>query len=152
MTRYPKGSQRPVAPSFIRLLIRLYSIYPFYKLKLIKRILLKCLGLPQSTSISKGFYCLSRDLSVGKNTGLGNCFIQNLEMVSIGDNCSLSYNNTILTGTHDFKDFSTIIAKPVTIGDNVVIGAGSVVTRDIPSHCFAAGNPCRVIKKITFNK
>ena len=35
------------------------------------------------------------------------------------------------------------------IGDNVVIGAGSVVTRDIPDWSFAAGNPCKVIRKIT---
>ena len=37
----------------------------------------------------------------------------------------------------------------VTIGDNVVIGSGSVVTHDIPSNVIAAGNPCRVIRKIT---
>ena len=37
----------------------------------------------------------------------------------------------------------------VTIGDNVVIGAGSVVSRDIPSNCLALGNPCRVIREIT---
>lgn len=37
----------------------------------------------------------------------------------------------------------------VTIGENSVIGAGSVVTRDIPDNVFAAGNPCRVIRKIT---
>lgn len=37
----------------------------------------------------------------------------------------------------------------VTIGKNCVIGAGSVVTRDIPDDCLAAGNPCRVIRKIT---
>ena len=37
----------------------------------------------------------------------------------------------------------------VHIGDNVVIGAGSVVTKDIPSWSIAAGNPCRVIRKIT---
>ena len=36
----------------------------------------------------------------------------------------------------------------VTIGDNVVTGAGSVVTKDIESNCVAVGNPCRVIKKI----
>lgn len=36
----------------------------------------------------------------------------------------------------------------VTIGDNVVIGAGSVVNRDIASNTVAVGNPCRVIKKI----
>jgi maltose O-acetyltransferase len=37
----------------------------------------------------------------------------------------------------------------VTIGDNVVIGAGSVVTRDIPENCVAYGNPCRPAREIT---
>ena len=37
----------------------------------------------------------------------------------------------------------------VTIGDNVVIGAGSVVTKDIPANMIAVGNPCRVIREIT---
>ena len=37
----------------------------------------------------------------------------------------------------------------VTIGNDVVIGAGSVVTHDIPDGVLAAGNPCRVIRKIT---
>lgn len=42
-----------------------------------------------------------------------------------------------------------IICPGVTIGDRTVIGAGSVVTRDIPSDVFAAGNPCRVIREIS---
>lgn len=42
------------------------------------------------------------------------------------------------------------ILPGVTIGSNTIIGAGSVVTKDIPSGVFAAGNPCRVIKKIDF--
>lgn len=37
----------------------------------------------------------------------------------------------------------------VTIGDRTVIGAGSVVTHDIPSDSLAAGNPCRVIRSLT---
>ena len=37
----------------------------------------------------------------------------------------------------------------VTIGDNVVIGAGSVVVKDIPSNSVAVGNPCKVIRAIT---
>ena len=37
----------------------------------------------------------------------------------------------------------------VHIGDNVVIGAGSIVTKDIPAWTVAAGNPCKVIRKIT---
>ena len=35
----------------------------------------------------------------------------------------------------------------VTIGDNVVIGAGSIVTKDIPSNTIAYGNPCRVMRE-----
>ncbi len=42
-----------------------------------------------------------------------------------------------------------IICPGVKIGSRTVIGAGSVVTRDIPDGVFAAGNPCRVIREIT---
>ena len=42
----------------------------------------------------------------------------------------------------------TTILPGVTIGDNVVIGAGSVVTRDIPSNSLAVGNPARVIRSL----
>ena len=39
-----------------------------------------------------------------------------------------------------------IVMKGVTIGDNSIIGAGSIVTKDIPANCIAAGVPCKVIK------
>lgn len=55
--------------------------------------------------------------------------------VTIGDDCWIASNVVICAG--------------VTIGSGTVIGAGSVVTRDIPSGVIAAGNPCRVIRKIT---
>ena len=42
-----------------------------------------------------------------------------------------------------------VVCGGVTIGEGCVIGAGSVVTRDIPPHSLAAGNPCRIIRKIT---
>lgn len=54
--------------------------------------------------------------------------------VHVGNGCWICANVTILPG--------------VTIGDGCVIGAGSVVTRSIPAGCFAAGNPCRVIRKL----
>ncbi|RYZ55535.1 MAG: sugar O-acetyltransferase, partial [Chitinophagaceae bacterium] len=41
-----------------------------------------------------------------------------------------------------------VICPGVTIGDRSVIGAGSVVTKDIPADVFAAGNPCRVIRSL----
>ena len=55
--------------------------------------------------------------------------------ITIGDGCWLASGVTVCGG--------------VTIGKNCVIGAGSVVTRDIPDGVFAAGNPCRVIRKLT---
>ena len=42
-----------------------------------------------------------------------------------------------------------MVVPGVHIGDNAVIGAGSVVTKDVPANVAAAGNPCRVIRKIT---
>ncbi|MNL80305.1 Galactoside O-acetyltransferase [compost metagenome] len=42
-----------------------------------------------------------------------------------------------------------MINPGVKIGSNVVIGSGSIVTRDIPDNVFAAGNPCRVIRQLT---
>lgn len=43
----------------------------------------------------------------------------------------------------------TVILPGVTIGENAVIGAGSVVNKDIPANCVAVGNPCRVIRRLT---
>lgn len=42
-----------------------------------------------------------------------------------------------------------ILLPGVTIGDNTVIGAGSIVTKDIPENVIAVGNPCRVMREIT---
>lgn len=43
---------------------------------------------------------------------------------------------------------NTIILPGVTIGENAVVGAGSIVTKDVPAKCVAVGNPARIIKKI----
>lgn len=123
----------------------------------------------------------------GKHTKIGKNFFANFHLtiqddaeVTIGDNCNLGPNVTIVTPLHPMlpderREMLTAsgekkhlcYAKPVhigsdcwfgasvtvcpgvTIGDGCVIGAGSVVTRDIPSGCFAAGVPCRVIRKLT---
>lgn len=55
--------------------------------------------------------------------------------ITVGDNVWIGTQVSVLPG--------------VTIGSNTVIGAGSVVNRDIPDGVVAAGNPCRVIRKIT---
>ena len=91
--------------------------------------------------------------------------------ITIGDNCFMAPNVAIYTAGHpihpDSRNSMYEYGIPVTIGDNVwiggnvvicpgvtvgsncVIGAGSVVTKDIPDWSIAAGNPCKVIRKIT---
>ncbi len=59
---------------------------------------------------------------------------QHNQQVHIGKNCWLGANVTVLPG--------------VTIGDNTVVGAGSVVTKDLPANVVAVGNPCRVLREI----
>lgn len=56
---------------------------------------------------------------------------------------------SITIGDHVWIGGSTVVCPGVTIGENTVIGAGSVVTRDIPANVVAAGNPCRVLRPIT---
>ncbi len=91
--------------------------------------------------------------------------------MTIGDNCQMAPNVAIYTAGHPIHPASrnsmyeygkkvtigdnvwiggnTVICPGVCIGDNVVVGAGSVVTKDIPAWSLAAGNPCRVLRRIT---
>jgi len=61
----------------------------------------------------------------------------------------LCYAKPVHIGSDCWFGASVVVCPGVTIGDRCVIGAGSVVTRDIPANSFAAGNPCRVIREIT---
>ncbi|MCI5900818.1 MAG: sugar O-acetyltransferase [Firmicutes bacterium] len=58
------------------------------------------------------------------------------------------YNFPVHIGRNCWLGAGVIIVPGITIGDNVVIGAGSVVTKDLPSDVVAVGNPCRVLRKI----
>jgi maltose O-acetyltransferase len=59
------------------------------------------------------------------------------------------YAKSIVIGEDVWIGGSAVICPGVTIGNRSVIGAGSVVTKDIYEDVFAAGNPCRVIKSLT---
>ena len=94
-----------------------------------------------------------------------NCFGPNLTIVTpmhpmLGEErrgmvCSdgverfLCYAKPVVIGNDCWFGANVVVCPGVTIGDNCVIGAGSVVTRDIPANSFAAGVPCRVIREIT---
>ena len=63
-------------------------------------------------------------------------------------NKGLEYAKPIKVGNNVWIGGNVIVLPDVTIGDNTVIGAGSVVTKDIPSNVVAVGNPCKVIKHL----
>ncbi|MBR3317209.1 MAG: sugar O-acetyltransferase [Atopobiaceae bacterium] len=63
-------------------------------------------------------------------------------------NAGLEYALPITVGDNVWFGMNVSVCPGVTIGSNVVIGAGSVVTRDIPSGVVAVGNPCKVLRSI----
>ena len=92
--------------------------------------------------------------------------IYNLELIDIGEFVTISQRAHLCGGTHDYslKSFPLVrkpiiigngvwiaadafISAGVTIGDNAIIGARAVVTKDMPQKMICAGNPCRVIKE-----
>ena len=139
----------------------------------ISRIVKKLLGKSENAFINPPFYCdYGSHIEVGKNFFANyNCTIIDVAKVTIGDNCQMAPNVAIYTAGHPLHPVSrnslyeygisvtigdnvwiggnTVILPGVHIGSNTVIGAGSVVTKHIPDWVVAAGNPCRVIRKIT---
>lgn len=107
-------------------------------------------------------------LEIGHNTYISaNALIRVAKKVSIGKNCAISWNLTILDSDfHNYKvnekeiintkevligdnvwiGNNVIILKGVHIGNNSIIAAGSVITKDVPDNCIAGGNPAKIIK------
>lgn len=127
--------------------------------------------IPATSKILPPFYCDHGDgIKLGENVFINaNCTFLDGGFIIIGDNTMLGPNVQIYTPHHpmdyvqrrDNKEYAypvvieedcwigggTIICPGVTIGARSVVGAGSVVTKDIPADCVAVGNPARVIKK-----
>ena len=61
---------------------------------------------------------------------------------------AMQYNIPVHIGENVWIGANAVVLPGVTIGDNSVIGAGSVVTKDIPANVVAVGNPCRVLREI----
>jgi maltose O-acetyltransferase len=125
-----------------------------------------------SLYIEPTFRCdYGSNIHVGENFYANfDCVILDVCKVAIGDNCFMAPGVHIYTATHPLDAVERIsgfeFGKPVTIGnnvwiggrtvinpgvrigDNAVIGSGSVVTKDVPDHVVAAGNPAKIIKTI----
>ena len=138
--------------------------------KLTEKMFGKC---GKNCCVTQPFYCdYGKNIFVGENFYTNyNCVILDVAKVEIGDNVLFAPNVAVYTAGHPIHPDArnagyeygrpikignnvwiggnSIILPDVTIGDNCVIGAGSVVNKDIPENCIAAGNPCRVIRKIT---
>ncbi len=140
--------------------------------KLLKEILAKT---GQNFHIEQTFYC-----DYGYNISIGENFYSNHNLVIldcakvefgdnvfVGPNCGfytaehpldakrrikgLEYAKPIKVGNNVWFGGNVVVLAGVTIGENSVIGAGSVVTKDIPSNTVAVGNPCKAIKTIENN-
>jgi acetyltransferase-like isoleucine patch superfamily enzyme len=153
----------PSPPAFLRIARAFPNLIaaPFFR-----RWLLRRLPHVQASQITPGFYAVMPQHLHAQDSKLNDTQFINYAPVHIGRGTRFSGQNLLLTSTHDPVDFDIVHAKPivieenvwityrciilggVTIGRNSVIGAGSVVTRDIPPDVVAAGNPCRVIRPI----
>jgi acetyltransferase-like isoleucine patch superfamily enzyme len=109
-------------------------------------------------------------LSIGHNCGISAASITSFKKVTIGNNVLIGANviitdsdwhgisvekrreegvsKAVIIGNGVWLGANSLILKGVTIGDNSVIGAGSVVSKNIPADVIAAGNPCVVLKQL----
>lgn len=150
-----------------------YNSLPPWEVEDRKKLIQSLLKIGKNGCIISPFYC-----DYGSNIEIGDNFFGNTNLVildgakvTIGNNVFIAPNVGIYTAGHpldaDRRNAGLEYAYPisignnvwigaqvcilpgVTIGDNVVIGAGSVVTKNIPPNVLAVGNPCKVIRNIT---
>ena len=129
-------------------------------------------GIPEDSVICPPFHCdHGNGLKIGRNVFVNyNCTMLDGGLITLEDNVKVGPNCQLYTPPHPVdhvlrrKTVETaypvtigedtwlgggvIVCPGVTIGKRCIIGAGSVVTKDIPDDCVAVGTPARVIKKI----
>jgi putative colanic acid biosynthesis acetyltransferase WcaF len=134
-----------------------------------RRLLLRCCGArvgPESHVYPKAIIWAPWNLDLGQGACIGNgAEIYNPSTIRIGEYAVISQGAYLCGASHDYRDWDfPLVSKPITIGrhawvaaraivhsgvqvgEGCVIGAGSVVTKDMPAWSVCAGNPCRFIK------
>ncbi|EHK91550.1 sugar O-acetyltransferase [Aggregatibacter actinomycetemcomitans] len=137
------------------------------------RLILELFGKADATThVNAPFYCdYGSNIKVGKNFFANyHCTILDNAPVTIGDDVMFAPNVSLYTvghpvdpelrlagweqalpitiGNNVWLGGNVVVLGGVTIGDNAVIAAGSVVTKDIPANTVAVGSPCRVVRQV----
>lgn len=137
-----------------------------------KKLFNKLFGKATEVYIEPPFYCdYGVNITIGKGSYLNfGCTILDCNTVEIGEHCLLAPHVKIFAATHPTspalrkknKEFAlpvkignnvwigggAIICPNITIGDNSIVAAGAVVTRNVPENVIVAGNPAKIIKEL----
>jgi maltose O-acetyltransferase len=127
----------------------------------------------ERTVVSSGLQCdYGWNVSIGRDTFVNhNCVLLDCNRIEIGDEVQIGPGVQIYTATHPLEAAArrrgleyalpvivedgvwlgggAIVCPGVRIGENTVVGAGSVVTRSLPPNVLAVGNPCRVVRMLS---
>ncbi|MDE7418976.1 MAG: acyltransferase [Muribaculaceae bacterium] len=114
---------------------------------------------------------LSREVKIGKNVIImGGCLMMSAGGITIDDDAMIAANVQLITNNHDMYDRSLLLCKPihikrgawigagatimpgVTVGRYAAVGAGSIVTHDVPDHAIVVGSPAKVIRYLEEDK
>lgn len=168
----------PISPQLVfdrdrasRILTK-YNYKTFHEVNMRNRVIKKLIHTTGNFWVKPPFFCdYGYNIQLGKDVKINfNCVFLDVCPIIIGDYTLIGPNTQIYTACHSLdymerrenKEFgkpvhigknvwiggSVVILPGVTIGDYAVIGAGSVVTNDIPANAIAVGNPCRVTRMI----
>jgi len=111
------------------------------------------------------FVEIQKNVTIGDGTRVqSHCFI--CDGVTIGKHCFIghgtTFTNDLFVDSPNFESWirretkigndvrigSNVTLLPITVGDNAIIGAGAVVTKDVSANCVVAGNPAKIVRKI----
>lgn len=127
-----------------------------------------CSNIGEGSRVMPGIKVVrGNSVKIGKNVVIMyNCLMMAAGTITIEDDAQVAANVQLISNNHDIHDRKILVCKPVvlkkncwigagasilpgvTVGENAIVGAGSVVTKDVEANTIVAGNPAKVIKHI----